>query len=265
LLATLSRKVASEDLAPMKRHKTEAIVLHTYPVRERDKLVVFLTPEEGKLRGWAYGARSIKSRFGAALEPLAKVRISYSMRPNDEVVRIETIDLVRSLFPAQQNLVGSVAGTYLAESADTFAQAGEESDLFFRLLDRTSDALLAGHHPTSVVTYAEVWILKIAGVLPSIRNCIECNSALRKPLRYAPDRNGFVCERCSGAIDLIVPNEISDALSDIMRLPVEEFAARSSSRPDVLFEIRSFVRSLRRNFLGHELKSHDILQTVLPA
>src|SRR5688500_4653553 len=159
----------------MKRHKVEAIILQTYPVRERDKLVVFLTAEEGKLRGWAYGARSIKSRFGAALEPLAKVQISYAARPHDEVVRIESVDLLRSLFPAQQNLIGSVAATYLAENADTFAQPGEQSDLLFRLLDRSSEALLAGLMPAGVVTYVEIWILKIAGILPSIRNCIECN------------------------------------------------------------------------------------------
>lgn len=246
----------------MKRHKSVAIVLHTYPVRERDKLVVFLTPEEGKQRGWAYGARSIKSRFGAALEPLAKVEITYAVRPHDEVARIENVDLIRSLFPAQQNLVGSVAATYLAENADTFAQPGEQSELLFRLLDRTSEALLAGLPAAAVVTYAELWILKIAGVLPSIRNCIECNAPLVRPLRYSGARNAFMCDRCAVAGEIIVPNEIADVLNDILRLPVEQFGV-TRPRGEVLFEIRSFARALRRNFLGHELKSHDILQTVL--
>jgi DNA repair protein RecO (recombination protein O) len=246
----------------MRRHKTEAIVLHTYPVREKDKLVVFLTPEEGKLRGWAYGARSIKSRFGAALEPLAKVMLSYSVRPNDEVVRVETIDLIRSLFPAQQNLVSSIAGTYLAESADTFAQPGEASELLFRLLDHTAEALLKKLPPMAVISYAEIWILKVGGILPSIRNCIVCNTALGRPLRWSADRNGFVCERCAGFADQTIPNDLSEVLNDILRLPVDEFAARNP-HPDLLFEIRSFARGLRRNFLGHELKSHDMLQSVL--
>lgn len=246
----------------MRRHKTEAIILHTYPVRERDKLVVFLTPEEGKQRGWAYGARSIKSRFGAALEPLAKVMISYTVRPNDEVVRIETVDLIRSLFPAQQNLVSSVAGTYLAESADTFGQPGDPSELLFRLLDHTAAALLNKLPATAVITYAEIWILKIAGVLPSIRNCIVCNAPLGRPLRWSTERNGFVCQRCAGVGDQIIPNDVAEALDDILRLPVDAFAARGPHR-DILFEIRSFARTLRRNFLGHELKSHDMLQSVL--
>jgi DNA repair protein RecO (recombination protein O) len=126
----------------MKPERTEAIILTTFPARERDKMVVFLTPDHGKRKGWAYGARSIKSRFGAALEPLAKVRIGYVEREAEEVVRIESVDLVRSLFPAQQNLLSSVAATYIAETVDTFAQPGDPSELIYRLLDRTTEALL---------------------------------------------------------------------------------------------------------------------------
>src|SRR6187549_941492 len=92
------------NLSEVRLERTEAIVLHTVPSRERDKLVVFLTPEHGKVKGFAYGARGIKSRFGAALEPLAKVRIGYAAREAEEAVRIESVELIRSLFPAQQHL-----------------------------------------------------------------------------------------------------------------------------------------------------------------
>src|SRR5436190_9171103 len=111
----------------MRPERTEAIVLHTFAARERDKLVVFLTPDHGKRKGWAYGARSLRSRFGASLEPLAKVQIGYVEKESDEVVRIESIDLLRSLFPAQQNLAASVAATYIAETVDIFAQASDPS------------------------------------------------------------------------------------------------------------------------------------------
>ncbi|HET7706016.1 MAG TPA: DNA repair protein RecO, partial [Thermoanaerobaculia bacterium] len=117
----------------MRLERTEAIVLHTYPARERDKMVVFLTPDHGKVKGFAYGARGIKSRFGAALEPLAKIRVGYAAKEGDETVRIESAELVRSLFPAQQNLVTSVAATYIAETVDTFAPADDPAELIYRL------------------------------------------------------------------------------------------------------------------------------------
>src|SRR5687768_14532071 len=128
----------------VRTERTEAIILHTIPVRERDKMVVFLTPDHGKRKGFAYGARAIRSRFGASLEPLAKVRIGYAEREADEVVRIESVDLVRSLFPAQQNLVSSVSATYIAELVDTFAPVNDPAELLYRLLDRSSEALLEG-------------------------------------------------------------------------------------------------------------------------
>lgn len=240
----------------MRTQRTEAIILHTHAARDRDKLVVFLTPEHGKRKGWAYGARSLRSRFGASLEPLAKVRIGFVEKESDEVVRIESIDLVRSLFPAQQNLAASVAATYIAETVDIFAQSSDPSELIYRLLDRSCEALLAGAPPVAVVAYAEVWMLRLAGIYPALRNCVECDEPIGRPLRFNARFPGFTCEMHGGDI---VPNAVADALDAIMRTPVAEFSAPS----EVLFDIRSISGVVRRHFLGHELKSFEVLATVL--
>jgi DNA repair protein RecO (recombination protein O) len=206
----------------MRPQRTEAIILQTFPARERDKLVVFLTPDHGKRKGWAYGARSLKSRFGAALEPLAKVKIGFVERESEEVVRIESVDLIRSLFPAQQNLVSSIAASYIAETVDTFAQSEDPAELIYRLLDRTTEALLAGADPVAVVAYAEVWILKLAGIVPAVPKSID----------------------------------------ELMRLPVADFVARKPSSA-VLSKMRALATGVRRDFLGHELKSFAILAGVI--
>lgn len=243
--------------------KSEAIVLQTFPSRERDRLVVFLTPGTGKRKGWAYGARSIRNRFGAALEPLSKIHVGWSERGSDEVVRIESVDLIRSLFAVHQDLRSSLAATWLAELVDTFAQAEEPSDLLFRLLDTTSQALLDGASPSAVVTYADVWVLRIGGIFPSIRVCGACGSQLGRPVRFDPEHQVFICERCSIQGMTLLPNDVLDTLGVLLRCPVGEFAATEPPE-SVLFEIRSVARGLRRSFLGHELKTHDLLMGVLP-
>ena len=194
-------------------------MLNTYAARERDKLVVFLTPEHGKKKGWAYGARSLRSRFGAALEPLAKVKIAFLERESEEVVRIESVDLIRSLFPAQQNLVANIAASYIAETVDTFAQPDDPSELIYRLLDKTTEALLAGADPLPVVAYAELWMLRLGGVLP----------------------------------------DLPEGFEEFMRLPVAKFVKRD---PPVA-RMRTLAARVRREFLGHELKSYDILAGVI--
>lgn len=244
----------------MRPDRTEAIILQSFPSRERDKLVVFLTPE-GKRKGWAYGARSLRSRFGSALEPLAKTRLTYLEKENDEAVRIESVELVRSAFVAQQHLAGSLAGSYIAETVDTFVQPDDPSELVYRLVDRAVDALVGGAPPALVVAYVEIWMLKLAGIFPSIRACASCQAALTRPLRI--DEHGSVlCAECAGGTGRVLPNSVSDQLEAMLRLPVDEMAARGVDDGD-LFEIRAIAREIRRNFLGHELKSHDLLQSVL--
>ena len=243
----------------VKVERTEAIVLHTVPARDRDKLVVFLTPEHGKVKGWAYGARGIKSRFGASLEPLAKVRIGYVEREGDEVVRIESVDLVRSLFPAQQQLVSSISATYIAELIDTFAPANDPAELMYRLLDSTTAALLEGQPAMPVVTYAEIWILRLGGIFPSLRNCMQCGGPLGRPLRFDPALQGFVCDGCAGRETDVVSNDAADLIETILRRPVTDVRAPT----DVLFEVRALAGAMRRHFLGHELKSFEVLASVL--
>ncbi|MEO8215825.1 MAG: DNA repair protein RecO [Acidobacteriota bacterium] len=246
----------------MKRERTEAIILHTFPSRERDKLVVFLTSDHGKKKGWAYGSRSMKNRFGAALEPLSKVRIGYLERETDEVVRIESVDLQRSLFDAHQNLASSMAATYIAETVDTFAQPDDPSETLYRLLDRSCEVLLGGGDPAYVVAYVEVWVLKLAGIFPSMKNCSHCHESLERPLRYDEQQNGFVCRNCAPRSLAVLPNDTTDAIELLMRSRTEDFAG--GQHPDLsIFEIRSLARNVRRNFLGHELKSHDLLGGAL--
>jgi DNA repair protein RecO (recombination protein O) len=246
----------------VKPERTEAIVLHTFAARERDKMVIFLTPDHGKRKGWAYGARSLKSRFGASLEPLAKVKIGYIEREGDEVVRIESVDLIRSLFPAQQNLLSSVAATYIAELVDTFAPANDPAELIYRLLDRTTEALLSGAHALRVVAYAEIWMLRLGGTFPSTRNCFECGSPLDRPLRFDDRVQGFVCEDCATRDASIIPNDVADVLDAIFRLRASEFASLPV-RQETLFEVRGLAGAVRRHFLGHELKSFDVLASVI--
>jgi DNA repair protein RecO len=165
---------------------------------------------------------------------------------------------VRSLFPAQQNLVSSVAATYIAELVDTFAPADDPAELIYRLLDRSCEALLEGASPLAVVTYAEVWMLRLAGIFPSTRECMQCGELLGRPLRFDDKLEGFVCSSCATRDTYILSNDVADTLQ-LMQRPVREFAAPTGT----LLEVRSLAGTVRRNFLGYELKSFEVLASVL--
>jgi len=144
---------------------------------------------------------------------------------------------------------------------DTFAPVGDPAELIYRLLDRTTAALLEGSRVNAVVAYAEVWMLRLAGIFPSTRDCMICGNDIGRPLRFDGQAEGFVCVSCATRDAFIISNEVADEL-DAMRLPVEEFASRQP-QDEVLFELRSLAGTVRRNFLGHELKSFEVLASVM--
>ncbi len=62
-----------------------AIILHHTDYGEADHLVIFLTPELGRLKGFARAARKSRKRFGAALEPCAEVLLHWTARGSGDL------------------------------------------------------------------------------------------------------------------------------------------------------------------------------------
>src|ERR1700745_4338633 len=94
---------------------SEAIVLRTYPLKEADLIVSFLTRDQGKLRGVAKRARRPKSPFGGALERLSHVRMAYFQRETRELVNLDSCELIRSQFDLISEYEAGVALDYFAE------------------------------------------------------------------------------------------------------------------------------------------------------
>ena len=70
--------------------QSDSIILKTYPLGEADRIVAFFSRDHGKLRGVANGARRMKNRFGASLEPLAHSRLMFFEKENRDLVRIQS-------------------------------------------------------------------------------------------------------------------------------------------------------------------------------
>ena len=76
--------------------ESDAIILKTYPLGEADRIVAFFSREHGKVRGVANGARKMKNRFGASLEPLTHSRIQFFEKENRDLVRIQSAEILDS-------------------------------------------------------------------------------------------------------------------------------------------------------------------------
>jgi DNA repair protein RecO (recombination protein O) len=183
----------------MPLHQSDSIILKTYALGEADRIVAFFSRDHGKLRGVANGARRMKSRFGASLEPLAHSRIQFFEKENRELVRIQSADLLDSPIKLFQDYDRAVCAGRLVQLIDRFLPEHEPQDAVFRLVRMTVRALEQGFPIELAACYFEVWMLRLAGVFPNLFVCSVCSKQMRiDEARFLkPGLQAVICTGCS--------------------------------------------------------------------
>lgn len=152
--------------------KSEAITLRTYPFSEADKIVLFLTPSIGLLRGVAYGAKKSKSRFGASLEPLTYLKVAFRRKEQQDLAVIQNCEIIRALPAYELSWERQLHISYFAELLSEFAKEQVESEKLFRLTLATLDAM--ERVPIDLLArYFEFWLLRLEGVLPALNRILS--------------------------------------------------------------------------------------------
>src|ERR1700734_1272494 len=107
---------------------SEAFVLQTWPFKEGDLIVSFLTRDFGKLRGVARRARRPKSGFGSGLERLSHIKMSYFQRETRELVNVDSCDLLQSQFSVLSNFTNACALDYFVEVSEQLLPPAEPNE-----------------------------------------------------------------------------------------------------------------------------------------
>jgi DNA repair protein RecO (recombination protein O) len=241
---------------------SEALLLDVLDLQDRDRIVTFLTREHGKKKGVAQGARTKHSRFSGQLQPLSKVQVTWYEKEGRELGRISSVETVRPAHRLQEDLEGILLGSYLADHLLEIAQENEPSDLFFRLLDSTLEALLAGVDRDLAARYFEVWVLRLAGVFPSLQECPVCGRPFAGWAMIPPNGETLLCLECGGQGGLIVRPETLELLLRIGRLSLPRAAELPAARA-ALRQLEEVAARIRRSFLQRELRSYDVMQKTL--
>ena len=172
----------------MPLHTAEALILRTYKLGEADRIVVFLTRDRGKKRGVAPNARKSRKRFGAALEPLTEVRVSYSEQERRELVGLHYAEPVRSpLSAASPEALGY--SHYFAELIDEWAPEADVDERLYRLGASALDALVAGAPADALGRYFECWLLRLQGVYPADLALSSGAATFLEGVRRVPPRD----------------------------------------------------------------------------
>jgi DNA repair protein RecO (recombination protein O) len=242
---------------------SEAVVLRTWPVHEADLIVSFFTRDYGRVRGVAKSALKSRKRFGGALEPMTVALAWFAERPRQELVRLDQLEILRSPLSAPVDAARLAVLSFYAELLDEALPDHDPHETVFRLLLAVLDQTTALHsetvQPWMPLTYFQLWMTRLMGLLPDLAHCTACGEALRATeiwfdnfgdgLFCAVHRNGSANELCADSWQLA---------QRMLRAPVASFAGEPWPRRRAQDLRRFTLQSLERH-LERKLRSAEAL------
>jgi DNA repair protein RecO (recombination protein O) len=232
----------------------EAIVLRSWPFLEADLLVSLFTRAQGRIKGVARHAMRSRRRFGGALEPMTYVRASYAERPRQELVRLDSFEILSSPLSRPVDYARTAALQLVAEVIEEALPEQAPDDPVFRLVLSVVDEVQVGRVWLPVLYFA-LWMNRLMGWMPELARCVVCGEPLRgRTLYYSTGSDGMTCsdDRRPGAVALSAE---SAALAErIFRTPLGVLAAEEFPRARAA-DLRRFSIELLERHLERRLAS----------
>jgi len=203
--------------------ESDAIILKTYPLGEADRIVAFFSREYGKVRGVANGARKMKNRFGASLEPLTHSRIQFFEKENRDLVRIQSAEILDSPMALFADYDRAVFAGHLVDLIDRFLPEHQPHDAVFRLVRMMLQAVKEEYPLDIAACYFEVWMLRLAGVFPDLFQCSVCAKlmSVAEERHLAKGLQAVVCGTCDHGGGVALLSEVPTVLYWVLKNRLE--------------------------------------------
>jgi DNA repair protein RecO (recombination protein O) len=241
--------------------QSEALILRTYPFHEADLLVTLFTRAEGKIRGVAKAAKRSKRRFGGALELLTHVVAHWEEKEKQELVRLDSCDIITSPLAAELTYPRTVALSYVAEVIDQLLPDREPSDDIFRLTLSVVTSLETG--PVWMpLTYFDLWIVRLIGLLPDLSHCIACGATLNGSRAYFHAlADGLLCMKDKRLASSEMSSESRTLAGEMFRAPLEKFVTGSWPRQRGA-DLRKFLAQRIERHIERKLVTAAMLERI---
>ena len=248
----------------MPLYRTQAVVLKSMKLSEKDKLVTFLTETHGKVKCVAKAARRLKSRFGASLEPMSHVSLIYFGKEHQALYRLNQCDIIQSFQEIKENPDSFYTAVYFLDLAGHLvAEAHPEPGIFHLLVKSLREAGKADNMETLCRLF-ELRIMAHAGYTPRLEKCIVCN---KKPqslwVGFSYSQHGIVCESCFDkvSVETRIKSGTVNYLKKFLSLDLNH-VHRLKVPKEVEGDIESITHRLVLARLGRELKSYPFIRQM---
>ncbi len=250
----------------MKSEISSAIILHHTDYGEADRIVTFLTPDHGRLKGFAKSARKSQKRFGAALEPFAEVQINWKSRSSGDLVSLSDAELVKLRSGLRRDLETLTLAGYGCELTEVLFDESGIGVQVFELLQAFLDHLDDHGFAVESRLLFEIRLLSLAGYAPHLQHCADCFGALPNgPTSFSAANNGSLCRECDGGRARFQIDRMTlGTFGRILQTPLNRFAGFHLS-PLTRQEGRMLLDDALNCHLHRPLKSLEMLNRFSPS
>jgi DNA repair protein RecO (recombination protein O) len=245
----------------MALRESEAIVLRTYPLREADLLVTLFTRLEGKVHGVARSAKKSKRRFGGALEPMTHVRAFYDVRERQELVRLDSCEVLLSPMASEVGYARAVGLAHLAELLDELLPDHESNDAIFRLTLSVLPMMM-DEQIWMPIAYFDLWLTRLVGFLPELTECVVCGRSLNGSRAYFHAlADGLMCVDDKRLASSEISPQSRELAGQMFRAPVENFAAMPWPKAQAA-DLRKFLMQILQRHIEKKLVTAGMLDKM---
>ena len=232
--------------------KTDAILLKKIELRETSLLLSFFTRESGKIKGVIKGVRNPQPQFGALYEVFSLDRIVFYEKKDREIFIISQCELL-DFFPSlRKDLERLGYASYYTELIDATCGIGEKNETIFNLLLDSLGFLSQSGSAKRITRVFEIKLLKALGMMPRLRQCINCGSKnLSSNVRFSVKDGGVLCNQCFRSDIKAVP--ITAGTLNFME-SVAIASMEKVSRIKVSKSVGKELEHLMRNFLDFHIQ-----------
>ena len=185
--------------------ESDAIVLRRVRQGDTSQVVTLFARETGKVAVLAKGSRKPGSRFGAGLDLFNLTHIQYRVRPNRDLVFLQSCELRRGFERLAHDVFGFASGGVCAELVDRLVPEGAPSEEIFDLLLQSLTILVEtvpfppGEELRAVAVPVafQVRLMDALGIAPELTGCVACGASdLGGSSTMSARRGGLLCRRC---------------------------------------------------------------------
>ena len=245
----------------MEKFTVDGVVIKTSVTGESDRIVWILTRERGIIRAFAKGARGTKSRLHGGTSLFCYCDFSFSEKNN--VYNISEAQVKEVFFDLRKSMETLTLSQYFCEVLMKSVPEKCEEEIYLRLLLNCFHFLCKGQkHELLIKSVFELRLTCIAGYMPSLIACNECNEYETDEMYFNCADGSLLCDSCGRG--LAAPRVSKGVISAMRHIAFSEFSKIFSFELNEasLEVLNRLTESYLKSVFGQDFRLLDYLKDI---